>query len=105
MRASIEPWQSGVAEQCCRVIPCLSFPACPPTAGASSRGAFRALKGPNFDGHDFVARAAEAGAAAALVSAPGTCEGCRGCWSRTPLTRLETFRPVTGQRGGFPLRP
>lgn len=31
---------------------------------------FVALKGPNFDGHNFVARANELGAVAALVDAP-----------------------------------
>jgi UDP-N-acetylmuramoyl-tripeptide--D-alanyl-D-alanine ligase len=36
----------------------------------TSGALFVALKGPNFDGHDYIARAREQGAAAALVSEP-----------------------------------
>lgn len=35
---------------------------------------FVALKGPHFDGHDFVGRAMELGAVAALVDAPVDCD-------------------------------
>ena len=36
----------------------------------TSGALFVALKGPNFDGHDYIGRAREKGAAAALVSEP-----------------------------------
>lgn len=49
----------------------VSFKGCSTDSRSISAGQlFVALQGPNFDGHDYVAAAAERGAAAALVSRP-----------------------------------
>ena len=57
---------------------------------------FVALRGPNFDGAGFVAAAAEAGAAGAIV--PNSCQsGCRRSKSRTRCWRCSTW-PQSGAR-------
>lgn len=55
---------------------------------------FVALKGPNFDGHDFVAKALEAGAAAAMVSAVPA-----GVPGDAPLLAVEDTLAALGDLG------
>ncbi len=64
---------------------------------------FFALKGPNFDGHDFVGRALEAGAAGAVVERNGT--GTGGALLEVPntVTALESLAAAVRQRWGRPL--
>ena len=64
---------------------------------------FVALSGPNFDGHDFVAAAAERGAAAALVERPLASQIAAG--RRTPIrsARCRRSRASGGASSTFPL--
>ncbi len=54
----------------------------------TSGALFVALKGPNFDGHDYIARAREQGAAAALVSEPAA--------DSLPAVKVEDTRLALG---------
>ncbi len=54
----------------------------------TSGALFVALKGPNFDGHDYIARAREKGAAAALVSEPAA--------DSLPAVKVEDTRLALG---------
>ena len=54
---------------------------------------FVALRGENFDGHDFLERASSAGAAAALVSRPVA--------SALPLLRVEDTQVALGRLGAY----
>lgn len=61
---------------------------------------FVALAGPNFDGHDFVDAAFEAGAAAALVSQEGSLNGRPGLVSEDTLQALEGLATAARSRSG-----
>jgi UDP-N-acetylmuramoyl-tripeptide--D-alanyl-D-alanine ligase len=71
------------------------------TRALTSRALFVALRGNRYDGHDFLARAADAGAAAAMVQDQGSRIKDQGLSERLPLLLVEDTRLALGALAAY----
>ena len=71
------------------------------TRALTRRALFVALKGKHYDGHDFVARAADAGAVAAMVQEQGSRSKDQGPSERLPLLLVDDTRLALGTLAAY----
>ncbi len=71
------------------------------TRALTRRALFVALRGNRYDGHDFLARAADAGAAAAMVQDQGSRIKDQGLSERLPLLLVEDTRLALGALAAY----